>query len=63
MAQKQFFIDGGFNTNADSVLVGNLDMTGHIIPTVDSDGTTGYDLGSPSKKMARPISITRLTIY
>jgi len=50
MAQKQFFIDGGFNTNADSVLVGNLDMTGHIIPTVDSDGTTGYDLGSPSKK-------------
>jgi len=62
MAQKQFFIDGGFNTNADSVLVGNLDMTGHIIPTVDSDGTTGYDLGSPSKKW-RDLYLSQGSLY
>jgi hypothetical protein len=31
-------------TNAD------LTMSGNIIPSIDSDGTTGYDLGSPTKK-------------
>lgn len=62
MAQKQFFIDGGFNTNADSVLVGNLDMTGHIIPSVDSDGTTGFDLGSPSKKW-RDLYLSQGSLY
>ena len=62
MAQKQFFIDGGFNTNADSVLVGNLDMTGHIIPSVDSDGTTGFDLGSPCKKW-RDLYLSQGSLY
>lgn len=31
-------------TNAD------LTMSGNILPSIDSDGTTGYDLGSPTKK-------------
>jgi len=62
MAQKQFFIDGGFNTNADSVLVGNLDMTGHIIPSIDSNGTTGFDLGSPSKKW-RDLYLSQGSLY
>jgi hypothetical protein len=50
MAQKKFLIDGGFKTNADSAITGNLEMTGHLLPTVDSNGTTGYDLGSPTLK-------------
>ena len=50
MAQNKFIIDGGFTTNAASSIAGQLDMTGSILPTVDSNGTTGYDLGSPSKK-------------
>ena len=62
MAQKQFIIDGGFTTNADSSLTGNLDMTGHIIPSVDSDGTTGYDLGSPSMKW-RDLYLSQGSLY
>jgi len=37
-------------------------MTGHIIPTVDSDGTTGYDLGSPSKKW-RDLYLSQGSLY
>ena len=62
MAQKQFIIDGGFTTNADSSLTGNLDMTGHIIPSVDSDGITGYDLGSPSMKW-RDLYLSQGSLY
>ena len=62
MAQKQFIIDGGFSTNADSELVGNLEMTGHILPTVDSDGTTGYDLGSPTLKW-RDLYLSQGSLY
>lgn len=62
MAQKQFYIDGGFSTNADSELVGNLSMTGHIIPTVDSNGTTGYDLGSPTFKW-RDLYLSQGSLY
>ena len=62
MAQKQFIIDGGFTTNADSTLVGNLDMTGHIIPSVDSDGVTGYDLGSPTMKW-RDLYLSQGSLY
>ena len=50
MAQRKFIIDGGFQTSDDSSIAANLEMTGHILPTVDSDGTTGYDLGSTTKK-------------
>jgi DNA-binding ferritin-like protein len=62
MAQKQFLIDGGFKTNGDSMLTGNLDMTGHIIPSIDSDGTTGYDLGSPSMKW-RDLYLSQGSLY
>jgi len=62
MAQKQFIIDGGFSTNANSELVGNLEMTGHVLPTVDSDGTTGYDLGSPSLKW-RDLYLSQGSLY
>ena len=62
MAQKQFIIDGGFTTDADSSITGNLDMTGHIIPTVDSDGTTGYDLGSPDMKW-RDLYLSQGSLY
>lgn len=44
MAQKQFIIDGGFVTNADSAITGNLEMTGNILPSADIT----YDLGSPT---------------
>ena len=50
MAQRKFIIDGGFQSTDDSIIEANLEMTGNILPTVDSDGTTGYDLGSPTKK-------------
>ena len=62
MAQKKFIIDGGFQTNADSVIAGNLGMTGHIIPSVDSDGTTGYDLGSPTAKW-RDLYLSQGSLY
>ncbi|MDB4128757.1 hypothetical protein N9578_01745, partial [bacterium] len=62
MAQRKFIIDGGFTTNADSSLTGNLDMTGHIIPTVDSNGTTGYDLGSPDFKW-RDLYLSQGSLY
>ena len=45
MAQKKFIIDGGFDTNADSTISGNLEMTGSILPSADNT----YDLGSPTK--------------
>ena len=44
MAQKQFIIDGGFVTNADSAITGNLEMTGSVVPSADIT----YDLGSPT---------------
>jgi hypothetical protein len=62
MAQKQFLIDGGFMSKHDSKLEGNLDITGHIIPSVDSDGTTGYDLGSPDMKW-RDLYLSQGSLY
>jgi len=45
MAQKKFIIDGGFETNDDSVITGDLTMTGDILPSADNT----YDLGSPTR--------------
>jgi hypothetical protein len=42
--------DGAMDINAAVDMTGNMTMTGHILPSVDSNGTTGYDLGSPSAK-------------
>jgi len=50
MAQRKFIIDGGFKTDDASELLAQLTMGGSIIPNVDSDGTTGYDLGSTTAK-------------
>ena len=50
MAQRKFLIDGGFEVNDDSIITGNLTMTGNILPSVDSDGVTGYDLGATNAK-------------
>ena len=50
MAQRKFIIDGGFKTDDASELLANLTMGGSILPNVDSDGTTGFDLGSTSFK-------------
>ncbi|OUV98666.1 MAG: hypothetical protein CBD16_09775 [Betaproteobacteria bacterium TMED156] len=46
MAQKRFIIDGGFSVNDDSLITGNLEMAGHILPSADIT----YDLGSPTKQ-------------
>ena len=62
MAQKKFIIDGGFQTSDDSSISANLEMTGHILPTVDSDGTTGYDLGSTTKKW-RDLFLSQGSLY
>jgi len=50
MAQRKFIIDGGFKTDDASELLANLTMGGSILPNVDSNGTTGYDLGSTTAK-------------
>ena len=50
MAQRKFIIDGGFKTDDASELLAQLTMGGSIIPDVDSDGSTGYDLGSTTAK-------------
>jgi len=50
MAQKKFIIDGGFSTNAESTITGNLVMSGNVLPAVDSNGVTGYDLGAANTK-------------
>jgi len=62
MAQKKFIIDGGFKTTDDSLIEANLEMTGHIIPTVDSDGSTGFDLGSTTKKW-RDLYLSEGSLY
>ena len=68
MSQKKFIIDGGFYTDGPSVIesqldvAGNINMTGHIIPTVDSDGHTGYDLGSPTMKW-RDLYLSQGSLY
>ena len=100
MAQKRFNMEGGFITNGDSQVDGNLSITtsptdvhhaatkvyvdtaiagvagnqqglsgngdlfmsGHIIPTIDSDGTTGYDLGSPAMKW-RDLYLSEGSLY
>jgi len=62
MAQNKFIIDGGFTTNAASSIAGQLDMTGSILPTVDSNGTTGYDLGSTTKKW-RDMYLSQGSLY
>ena len=100
MAQKRFNMEGGFITNGDSQVEGNLSVTGsptlidhvttkvyvdtaiagvagnqqgisgngdlfmsgHIIPTIDSDGTTGYDLGSPAMKW-RDLYLSEGSLY
>jgi len=50
MAQRKFIIDGGFKTDDASELLANLTMGGHILPNVDSNGSTGFDLGSTTAK-------------
>ena len=45
-----------------STIVGNLEMTGHIIPSIDSDGTTGYDLGAIDKKW-RDLYLSQGSLY
>jgi hypothetical protein len=62
MAQKKFIIDGGFSTNADSVITGNLVMTGNVLPSINSDGVTGYDLGSPDFKW-RDLFLSQGSLY
>ena len=62
MAQKKFIIDGGFQTTDDSIIAANLEMTGHILPTVDSDGSTGFDLGSTTKKW-RDLYLSEGSLY
>jgi chemotaxis protein histidine kinase CheA len=62
MAQKKFIIDGGFQTTDDSIIEANLEMTGHILPTVDSNGTTGFDLGSTTKKW-RDLYLSEGSLY
>jgi hypothetical protein len=62
MAQRKFLIDGGFSVNNDSEITGNLTMTGHILPSVDSDGTTGYDLGSTAAKW-RDLYLSQGSLY
>ena len=53
------FATGGGNLSADSNftwdgtalnITGAISMTGNIVPTVDSDGTTGYDLGAVDQR-------------
>ena len=62
MAQKKFIIDGGFQGSDDSVIAANLEMSGHIIPSVDSDGTTGFDLGSTTAKW-RDLYLSEGSLY
>ena len=62
MAQRKFTIDGGFQVNDDSVLVGELNMTGNILPSVDSNGISGFDLGSPTKKW-RDLYLSEGSLY
>ena len=62
MAQKKFIIDGGFQTTDDSIISAKLEMAGHILPTVDSDGTTGFDLGSTTKKW-RDLYLSQGSLY
>ena len=62
MAQKKFIIDGGFQVSDDSVIAANLEMSGHIIPSVDSDGTTGFDLGSTTAKW-RDLYLSEGSLY
>ena len=62
MAQRQFIIDGGFKTDDASELLANLTMGGSVIPNVDSNGTTGYDLGSTSMKW-RDLYLSQGSLY
>jgi len=62
MAQRQFIIDGGFKTDDASELLAGLTMGGSIIPNVDSNGTTGYDLGSTSMKW-RDLYLSQGSLY
>ena len=62
MAQRKFIIDGGFQVNDDSIIEANLEMAGHILPTVDSDGTTGFDLGSTTAKW-RDLFLSEGSLY
>lgn len=62
MAQKKFIIDGGFLVSDDSVIEANLEMGGHILPSVDSDGTTGFDLGSTTAKW-RDLYLSQGSLY
>ena len=62
MAQRKFLIDGGFEVNDDSVINANLEMAGNILPAVDSDGSTGYDLGSPTAKW-RDLYLSQGSLY
>ena len=60
--QKKFIVDGGLHVSHDSQILANVEMGGHIIPNVDSDGTTGYDLGSPTMKW-RDLYLSEGSLY
>ena len=62
MAQRKFIIDGGFKTDDASELLANLTMGGSILPDTDSDGTTGYDLGSTTAKW-RDLYLSQGSLY
>ena len=62
MAQRKFIIDGGFKTDDASELLAQLTMGGSILPNVDSDGTTGYDLGSTTAKW-RDLYLSEGSLY
>jgi len=42
--------NGNFAVNGTSNFSGQITVDDHVIPATDSDGTTGYDLGSPSSQ-------------
>ena len=60
--QKKFIIDGGLHVAHDSSILANVEMGGHIIPNVDSNGTTGFDLGSPDYKW-RDLYLSEGSLY
>ena len=62
MAQRKFIIDGGFKTDDASELLANLTMGGSMLPNVDSNGVTGFDLGSTSMKW-RDLYLSQGSLY
>ena len=60
--QKKFIVDGGLHVVHDSTILANIEMGGHIIPNIDSDGFSGYDLGSPTMKW-RDLYLSQGSLY